>query len=61
MLAQAIDKDVVKRVADELFKVAGHQRVVGHIFANRLVILMQGRNLAQEHGDAEKLLRKPVV
>jgi diguanylate cyclase (GGDEF)-like protein len=33
---------VLKRVADELVDIAGHQRVIGHVFAERFVILAQG-------------------
>ena len=38
---------VLKRVADELVDIAGHQRVVGHVFAERFVIL------AQDNSDEE--------
>ena len=48
---------VLKRIADELFKVAGHQRVVGHIFANRFVILMQGLSDEELQGVCDEIER----
>lgn len=33
---------VLKRIAEELVSVAGHQRVVGHVFSDRFAVLAQG-------------------
>ena len=40
-LGYAFGEKALKRVADELVAIAGHQRVIGHVYAERFVILTQ--------------------
>ena len=41
-LGYEFGEKVLKHVADELIDIAGHQRVIGHVYADRFVVLVQG-------------------
>ena len=40
----AFGEKVLKRIGDELTDIAGHQRVIGHVFSERFVVLVQGES-----------------